>query len=96
MFFSATIVSIGNVEFKQEWNGCPRLTWNATNHGLCDVKLFLSFVRNDTNRKYNFSVPVADGIYENWNLTMMNVTAVRYKTIVIYNSKMIGLSLIHI
>ena len=46
-------VSIENVEFKQEWNGCPRLTWNAAKHGLCDVKLFLSFVQNGTNSRQN-------------------------------------------
>ena len=41
------------------------------------------FVQND-NSTQNFTVPVADGIHENCNLTM-NVTSVRYKTIVMYN-----------
>ena len=64
-----------------------RVTWNATNQGLCDVKLFLSFVQNGTNLTQNVTVHVASGIYENCNLKMINVTSVRYKTIVMYDNK---------
>ena len=60
------------------------MTWNAANHGLCDVKLFLLFVQND-NSTQNVIVPVANKIYENCNLTM-NVTSVRYKTILMYKN----------
>ena len=68
---------IEGVKFQQEENGCPRVTWNATNHVLCDVKLFLSFVQNSTNSTQNVTVPVSTGIYENCNLKMINVANVR-------------------
>ena len=83
-------VSIEDVKFQQEQNGCPQFTWNATNHGLCDVKLFLSFVQNSTNTTQNFIVPVANGGYENCNLTMINIVSVRYKTIVMYNNEILN------
>ena len=60
------------------------MTWNAANHGLCDVELFLLFVQNDDSTQ-NVIVPVADESYENCNLTM-NVKSVRYKTILKYNN----------
>ena len=81
------LVLIEDVKFRQEKNSCPRVTWNATNHGLCDVRLFLSFVQGDTNLTQNVTVHVASGIYENCNLKMINVTSVRYKTIVMYDNK---------
>ena len=59
------------------------MTWDAANHGLCDVELFLLFVQNDDSTQ-NVIVPVADESYENCNLTM-NVKSVRYKTILMYN-----------
>ena len=83
-------VSIEDVKFQQEQNGCPRLTWNATNQGFCDVKFFLSFVQNGTNSTQNVTVHVASGVYENCNLTMMNVTSVRYKTIVMFDNETIN------
>ena len=81
-------VSIENVEFNQTWNGCPRLTWNTTNYGLCDVTLFLSFVQAD-NSTQNVTVNYANGNYENCNLSFMNITSVRYKTIVTYGNEIL-------
>ena len=65
------------------------MTWNAANHGLCVVKLFLLFVQND-NSTQNVTVPVADEIYDvNCNL-LMNVTSVRYKTVLKYNNEILN------
>ena len=61
------------------------MTWNAANHGLCDVELFLMFVQND-NSTQNVTVPVADQSYDVNCSLLMNVKSVRYKTIVMYNN----------
>ena len=62
------------------------MTWNAANHGLCVVELFLMFVQND-NSTQNVTVPVGDESYDVNCYLLMNVTSVRYKTILMYNNK---------
>ena len=70
-------------------DGCPKLTWNADKHGLCDVDLLLTFVQKDGSMKSG-TVPVADGIYQHCSLTM-NAVSVFYKTLVYLKTKTNGI-----
>uniref|UniRef100_A0A7M5V3N4 Uncharacterized protein n=1 Tax=Clytia hemisphaerica TaxID=252671 RepID=A0A7M5V3N4_9CNID len=70
---------ISNIIFIQD-DPCPILTWNADDHGLCEVDLFLSFPQNDNTTKIA-KVPVAQKSFQNCNITT-NATNVSYKTIV--------------
>ena len=60
--------------------GCPLLTWEAEDHGLCEVDMFISFLQND-NSTINITIPVGNQAYRSC-VVLTNAVAFYYKTTV--------------
>ena len=77
--FLCNLVNVTNVVFTQKQT-CPRLSWNATGYGFCDVKMFISFLQKD-GTTINVIVPASAREYQDCRVTVKSI-AVLYKAIV--------------
>jgi len=78
-FCLSELVNVSNVKFVQTV-GCPLLTWESKEHGLCEVDLSVSFFQYD-NSTVNVTIPVANKTFNDCGVTM-NATGISYNTVV--------------
>ena len=77
------LVNVSHVIFKETKGGCPLLTWEAEDHGLCEVFLYVWFLQKDNTTRH-VTIPVRNQSYQDCSVTM-NSTALYHKTIVYIN-----------